>query len=235
MLGACVLISPLNADAQCLTGLQPESRTVSGRVTNDAGDPILEVVIQVVGTECAALTDSAGVYSVSAPISPVEVRATMIGHTQAVDSVLSSGDTTLDFVLQRAALGVVDNRRIDDWSQFQERPAALSDPEGVVGCYWAGHLFTGIPNRTFRLFPDGQAQWSGKAYWNWTLDELGKTLTVQISGVDAGASVVIDLSADPMDWSAIPAEFFSWAMFDRGPTYESFVVRVECPAPALPN
>ena len=72
--------------------------TVTGRVTDQAtGQPLVSVQVYVSGTQLGRLTDQQGRYDIaSVPVGQREIRATILGYTQASQVVsVSAGGTAM--------------------------------------------------------------------------------------------------------------------------------------------
>ena len=121
--------------------------------------------------------------------------------------------------------------RVRDFDDFDSRPAALQDPQGIPGCYWLGHDWGG--DRIIELSSDRRVDWreGDVRYDHWQWHESGRDTIVvtRIAGVFGWAGFTMDLSP-PVDWSAIPA-LFEWKTDHavRPNTWDSFVTRVPCP------
>ncbi len=72
------------------------TQKISGRVTDDAGQPVIGAAVMVKGTSTGTVTDVDGRYVLDAPEN-AEIEVSFIGYDIAVQS--ASGQETLDFVL----------------------------------------------------------------------------------------------------------------------------------------
>jgi len=91
------------------TPLEAQTGTVQGQVTNQAGQPLNNVLVSLVGTNRGVRTDGEGRYEIPGlPVGNVTLRAAVIGYaaqTQTV-AVTAAAFTTLDFSLQQAAVSL---------------------------------------------------------------------------------------------------------------------------------
>lgn len=101
MLGMALLLSPLAESAAQQPG------TITGRVTDQGGQPLPAVQVSVQGTARGALSDNSGRYEITAvPAGQVVVSARALGYAPAQQTVVVTGGqaATADFVLQVAAI-----------------------------------------------------------------------------------------------------------------------------------
>jgi TonB-linked SusC/RagA family outer membrane protein len=91
------------------TPLEAQTGTVRGQVMSQAGQPLNNVLVSLVGTNRGVRTDDEGRYEIPGlPVGNVTLRAAVIGYaaqTQTV-AVTAAGITTLDFSLQQAAVSL---------------------------------------------------------------------------------------------------------------------------------
>jgi len=120
--------------------------------------------------------------------------------------------------------------RVRDFADFEARPVALQDPDGIAGCYWLGHQMTS--SRSIELRADGSVDWGlgrSESYFRWErYDSTGVRVYIWDSEIHGWAGFTMDLGP-PVDWSAIPALFESKTDAIVMPNeWESFVTRVPC-------
>jgi len=120
--------------------------------------------------------------------------------------------------------------RVRDFDDFEARPTAVADAEGVAGCYWLGHEMGS--SRTIELRSDGSVDWRlgrEESYFRWERqDETAVRAYIWDSERHGWAGFTMDL-APPVDWSAIPTLFESKTDAIVMPNeWDSFVTRVPC-------
>jgi len=84
-----------------------QTGTIAGRVISSQAQPLSDVVLQVVGTDFTALTNTDGRYLIlGVPAGTYTVQATFIGYGQAEGSatVTAGGSATVDLTLQARAV-----------------------------------------------------------------------------------------------------------------------------------
>ncbi|MFN8582631.1 MAG: carboxypeptidase-like regulatory domain-containing protein [Gemmatimonadaceae bacterium] len=89
--------------------LAAQTGTVSGTVSGEAGQPLPDAQVQVVGTRLGTRTGANGRYTlVNVPTGSVKLRAILIGHRpeEATVSVRSGQTITQDFTLKAQALAL---------------------------------------------------------------------------------------------------------------------------------
>ena len=91
-----------------LLSAQAPTGTVEGQVRDQAGAPIADAQVYVIGTAFAAVTDPRGHYFINnIPAGPATVRAIFVGHrpVEVRDLRVLAGQTvTLDFALESTPL-----------------------------------------------------------------------------------------------------------------------------------
>src|ERR1043166_7734784 len=80
-----------------------QTKTVTGRVTKENGDPLSGVTVSVKGTKTVTLTNNDGRYSITAPDKPNTVLVfTYVGNkTQSLN--ISGKTSTMDVVMTEEA------------------------------------------------------------------------------------------------------------------------------------
>ena len=79
------------------------ARTVTGRVLDDTGQPVIGATVTVVGTSLGAITDAAGGYVIDdVPPGPVTISVESYGYDTAT-GLLGAGQSSLDFAMPLAA------------------------------------------------------------------------------------------------------------------------------------
>lgn len=237
LVAAATVLSGDQVRSQCPPAR--EARSVSGTVHDPAGTPLAGTLITVDDTECGAVVDSLGTYTLSAPTGFIRLRAQVIGRPVVLDS-LSPGrdDARVDFVLDEYA------RRVKDWTRFEDRPPTPSIIEGVAGCYWIG--VRGAWPEVVELRDDGtvpeihryvglvlgvSADYTGdpSIRGTWRLQDDPPRVTVDVG---AGPTTIPMFEFDftpEVDWSAVPAVLYHLSGALRYPdTFDSFVTRVDC-------
>ncbi|MBM4195059.1 MAG: SusC/RagA family TonB-linked outer membrane protein, partial [Gemmatimonadetes bacterium] len=91
LMGMVVLVAPAWA----------QQKTVSGRVTNESGQPMVGVQVGVKGTNIGTLTTDAGAYTLRASVGQVLIFR-LIGN-ESVERVVGA-DNTIDVQLKRIAM-----------------------------------------------------------------------------------------------------------------------------------
>lgn len=82
-------------------------RTVSGRVTDLAGEPLPGATVVIQGTSVGTTTDAAGRYSLPlAGRNNAILNASFIGYRSAIRSLKGGGETTVDFRLEEDVIGM---------------------------------------------------------------------------------------------------------------------------------
>ncbi|MFN8572165.1 MAG: SusC/RagA family TonB-linked outer membrane protein [Gemmatimonadaceae bacterium] len=104
-------LTPCVAAVLVLTAarLGAQTGTVSGTVSGEAGQPLPNAQIQIVGTRLGTRTGDNGRYTlVNVPVGAVRLRAMLIGHRpeDASINVRSGQTTTQDFTLRTQALSL---------------------------------------------------------------------------------------------------------------------------------
>lgn len=104
-------LTPLVAAALLFAGPQlgAQTGTVSGTVSGEAGNPLPNAQIQIVGTRLGTRTGENGRYTlVNVPAGQVRLRAMLIGHRpeDATISVQAGQTATQDFTLRTQALSL---------------------------------------------------------------------------------------------------------------------------------
>ena len=86
-------------------GAQPQSGTVSGRVTGEDGQPIAGVTVAVTGTPLGAITRADGNYRLTLRPGSYELRARLIGYAgaRAAVTVAAGASVTQNFRLAKSA------------------------------------------------------------------------------------------------------------------------------------
>jgi TonB-linked SusC/RagA family outer membrane protein len=87
--------------AQAYTGpgtQQQSGRTVSGTVVDEAGEPLIGVNIQIVGTTTGSITDIDGKFSFQAPAGNIAIRASYVGYL--TQTIAVTGNQALRIVLR---------------------------------------------------------------------------------------------------------------------------------------
>ena len=110
-LGRSAIACLLSVLAQGLNAQSPTG-TIQGRVQDQAGAPIGEAQLHIVGTAFGALTDPSGHYFINnVPAGPATVRAVFVGYrpVEVRDFRVLAGQTaTLDFTLESSPLKLQD-------------------------------------------------------------------------------------------------------------------------------
>lgn len=212
-------------------------RTIRGAVVDSAGKPVnvgavwLSRRVQDDGRltlqQCGKPIGPDGSFEFTGMVSDsLSLTASSLWPTRA-EAYVPAGIETVVVTLTLAT----PPSRVRDFADFDIRPAALQDPQGIPGCYWLGHPWG--PDRVIKLRPDRRVGWPGDEsipLQRW--EDRGRqgvrvfTFESQIWG---WAGFTMDLSP-PVDWSAIPTLFESKTDGVEVPDeWESFVTRVPCP------
>jgi len=105
VLAGTILAFPTAAQAQ-------EAMAVTGRVTDETGEPLGTVNVYLDGTDLATITDGTGAYSLVVPASRIDQQqhvliAGLIGYRSGQETIMLLGDAlTVDFVLQLDPIGL---------------------------------------------------------------------------------------------------------------------------------
>lgn len=84
-----------NADGQNDAAATMQQRSVTGTVTNEAGDPLIGATVQVEGTTIGAITDVDGKYTVNVPDQNAVIAVSFIGYVP--QKITVGGQTTINF------------------------------------------------------------------------------------------------------------------------------------------
>jgi hypothetical protein len=117
------------AKAQVQTGF----RKLSGKVTDETGEPLIGVTILVPGTEIGTVTDLDGQYYLEAPASATQLRVSYLGYssqlvsvsTSMMNTMLQEDETVLDEIV---VVGYVSNRAKKSRNRRAARSAATRAP-----------------------------------------------------------------------------------------------------------
>ena len=81
-------------------------QSISGKVTDETGNPLIGANVVVEGTDLGAASMEDGTYSISIGEGSYTVMTSVIGYTSSTKSIDVSGDVTLDFNLTVSAVGM---------------------------------------------------------------------------------------------------------------------------------
>ncbi len=91
----------------CFSTAFGQTSTVSGQVTDAEGNPLIGANILVEGTNLGTATDGEGAYTINyVPDGQQTIAANYIGYASSSQIINVSGNTTVDFVLERSAIGL---------------------------------------------------------------------------------------------------------------------------------
>ena len=79
-------------------------QSISGKITDKSGDPLVGANVIVEGTDLGAAAQADGTYSITIGEGSYTVTASVIGYKSSTASVDVSGDVTLDFSLAVSAV-----------------------------------------------------------------------------------------------------------------------------------
>ena len=144
-----LLVLASTAAAPTITG--PKTGRITGHVRDQAGAPVANAQVFVVGTALHALTDRSGSYTIAEVAEgPVQLRVATVGYKPVQTSVsVRAGRTTVhDFVLeasplQMSELTVTDadaaasptqtsKRRVEEQSKVENRAGRVADAQGAL-------------------------------------------------------------------------------------------------------
>lgn len=80
--------------------------TVKGKVTDQAGDPLIGVTVSVVGKNIGVMTDMDGNYSINVPDNSTQLKFSYVGFAEQIISI--NGRTTIDILLEE------DSKKLDE-------------------------------------------------------------------------------------------------------------------------
>jgi TonB-dependent starch-binding outer membrane protein SusC len=92
----------IDKGTESATGQQ--ERKISGKVTNQAGEPLIGVTVLVSGTTQGSLTDINGNYSISVPGNATKLAFTFIGMTKVEFEI--GNKTVMDVLMKEEAIGL---------------------------------------------------------------------------------------------------------------------------------
>ena len=144
-----LLILASTAAAPTITG--PKTGRITGHVRDQAGAPVANAQVFVVGTALHALTDRSGSYTIAEVAEgPVQLRVATVGYKPVQTSVSVRAGRTIvhDFVLeasplQMSELTVTDadaaasptqasKRRVEEQSKVENRAGRVADAQGAL-------------------------------------------------------------------------------------------------------
>ena len=85
--------------------VEAQQREVTGRVLSEAGQPIPDVSIQVLGTQQGALTRADGRFQLSVPAGPAQLRFSIIGY-RTRDVTVDAGQSSVEVMLEQDVLNL---------------------------------------------------------------------------------------------------------------------------------
>jgi TonB-linked SusC/RagA family outer membrane protein len=85
--------------------VEAQQREVTGRVVSEAGQPIPDVSVQVLGTQQGALTRADGRFQVSVPAGPAQLRFSIIGY-RTRDVTVDAGQSSVEVMLEQDVLNL---------------------------------------------------------------------------------------------------------------------------------
>lgn len=205
---------------------------VWGQVVDELGVPLHGAQVYVPGTICGTLADSAGFFALAGLVPGESLRFEYILRRPVTADVPATGDTVrIDAQLERVPLRT-DRRR--DFSSFDERPAALPNPEGLTGCYWLGSPppWVASVGRAIQLNPDGTATVqdpSWKVLWIWQPKAEQVWIRFAPYSVLSHTFGSVKIGPNP-DWSNLPVSIEHLSDADIGVVQilETFAVRIPC-------
>jgi len=103
VLFACIIFGSGSATAAAGDEVQ-QARTVSGKVTDQDGQPLIGVTVMVKGTSVGVVTDVDGKYSIDVPSNQNTLQFTFVGMTPRDINI--SGRNAVDVVMQVEMLGL---------------------------------------------------------------------------------------------------------------------------------
>src|SRR5690606_28238304 len=105
----CMMILPWKTYAVAIsekgnTGLAQQSITVSGRITNDRGEPLVGAIVQVKGTKVSAFSNANGNFSVNVPGQDAILLFSSLGFVPQEKKV--GNNKTINITLIDDAIGL---------------------------------------------------------------------------------------------------------------------------------
>ena len=144
-----LLILASTAAAPTITG--PKTGRITGHVRDQAGAPVANAQVFVVGTALHALTDRSGSYTIAEVAEgPVQLRVATVGYKPVQTSVSVRAGRTIvhDFVLEASPLQMSEvtvtdadaaasptqtsKRRVEEQSKVENRAGRVADAQGAL-------------------------------------------------------------------------------------------------------
>ena len=144
-----LLVLASTAAAPTITG--PKTGRITGHVRDQAGAPVANAQVFVVGTALHALTDRSGSYTIAEVAEgPVQLRVATVGYKPVQTSVSVRAGRTIvhDFVLEASPLQMSEvtvtdadaaasptqtsKRRVEEQSKVENRAGRVADAQGAL-------------------------------------------------------------------------------------------------------
>src|SRR6185437_13693756 len=109
-----------------------QQATITGRVTSQAGQPLGDARVSLVGTVLSAGTNPDGQYTLrGVPSGTVEVRVNRVGYQELKSITVAAGaSATLDFAMQQAAVQL---QEIVTTATGEQRRVELGNTIATIG------------------------------------------------------------------------------------------------------
>lgn len=209
---------------------------VWGHVTEGDGIPVVGAQVWPVGMSCGTLTDSLGAYAFAGLEPGQLISFQKLTYDAWEQRVPASGDTVrMDVTLHFSNRVPVVTR---DFHRFPDRPAAMTDPEGIAGCYWMGSYPAQLGSlpEGIELQDGGAGRFlasdAGRLRWHWEPVPRRIWIDLLAGSVLAHATGFIEVGDTP-DWSNLPTRirYDSDDLSLHPHETETFAVRIPCPVP----